>query len=298
MNHASAPTPAHLNPETWTLFTKRARLLLLVGAVVCYAVFWWCASLFQIPQHPGHGLSLVAEPMISSILLLVLLMGAVLIGTFIAGSVRFDAGLLCASVGLAALSIRGGSVRHLLLTADGPGVFLALALETALLGATLLAGWQLQWLLHRKDLLQPDEIRDGVLDTPQPLSQKLLAMLVHAAVMVATLLLVGQSDEKAQALLAVGVASFFATMASYHVGPAQPSPWFWMGSIVTGLIGYLAVYYNPAGLEIADPRGTFGNLARALPMDYASAGVAGSILAYWFSRRRHANRIVAEAQEK
>jgi hypothetical protein len=218
----------------------------------------------------------------------------VLIGTLIAGSIRFDAGLFSAAAGLLALSIAGGSIRGLMLTAGSPALFMALAIETLLLGAILLAGWQLQWILHRNEWLKPDGIRDGVLDVPQPIVQKLLSLGVQVVVMTVAMLLLAQSDRQAQVIVAVGLSAFLGTLASYYVGPVQPSVWFWMGPIIVGTIGYVLTYANPGGWEIADPRGYFAALVRPLPLDYAGAGTLGALMGYWLSRRWQANAEAAQ----
>ena len=57
-----------------------------------------------------------------------------------------------------------------------------------------------------------------------------------------------------------------------------------MGPLLTGVIGYaLAAMGQVSNLNIGLPTGTVAALARPLPLDYASVGIAGAILGYWMS---------------
>jgi hypothetical protein len=96
-----------------------------------------------------------------------------------------------------------------------------------------------------------------------------------------------QSEAKNQALASVGIASFLGTIIAYKYAPVRPSIWFWSGPLIIGLLGYiLAAMGQDANLAIGSPIGTFASLARPLPIDYASVGPAGAILAYWMMRKK------------
>src|SRR5689334_2398979 len=99
---------------------QRARILLLTGSILCFIAFWFTAHTFHIPPYPSDDASLTtASPSILTFLIIAVVMAiSVLIGTAIAGMVRFNAGLLTACLGLCALSFRGGDPRHTLLWAD------------------------------------------------------------------------------------------------------------------------------------------------------------------------------------
>jgi len=53
------------------------------------------------------------------------------------------------------------------------------------------------------------------------------------------------------------------------------------------VIGYVSCYFRPDGIEVGRTSGYFAALARPLPLDYASVGVAGSLMGYWISSRWH-----------
>jgi hypothetical protein len=124
----------------------------------------------------------------------------------------------------------------------------------------------------------------------EPLDQKLLALLMHVIVMIVAMLLLCRSDQKPQTLAAVAIAAYVASLAAHQFVPIQPSGWFLAGPLVVGLIGYIAQYFNAGNWwMIGDPMGYFSALARPLPLDYASLGVAGTLLGYWTSLRWRQN---------
>jgi hypothetical protein len=117
--------------------------------------------------------------------------------------------------------------------------------------------------------------------------------------MIALMSLLAQTDAKAQVIAAVGASAMLATMAANWFAPAAPSPWLWGGPILVALVGYVSCYFHPDGLAVGRTSGYFAALARPLPLDYASVGVAGSLLGYWTSSRwHHRAGLPAAASEK
>jgi branched-subunit amino acid transport protein AzlD len=98
-----------------------------------------------------------------------------------------------------------------------------------------------------------------------------------------------QSVSKNQCLASVGIASLVGSMVAYKYTAARHSIWYWIGPLIAGLIGYaLASLGQDTNLSIGLPTGSFAALARPLPLDYASVGVAGAIMGYWMMTNRHA----------
>ena len=60
-----------------------------------------------------------------------------------------------------------------------------------------------------------------------------------------------------------------------------PPKWYWLGSLVVGLIGYFTAYSHPDLWITGFAEGGLANLAHAMPLDLASAGIAGTLLGYW-----------------
>src|SRR5947209_18306446 len=138
---------------------QRTRLLLICGAMVCFVIFWFAGAVFHIPYFRGYEASLLQmpSPTMDLIVVIVLVLGCTAIGTLIAGSVRFDAGLFVATLGLSALSMRGGPMGDVLRTAANragpPVVFFMLALELLFLYAVIGVAWSGLWLLRQRGWL-------------------------------------------------------------------------------------------------------------------------------------------------
>jgi hypothetical protein len=105
-----------------------------------------------------------------------------------------------------------------------------------------------------------------------------------------------ETDKKAQVIVSVAVAAYLGTLVAHGLFPTRPSVWYWGGPLVVGVAGYLMGYVGSRDWMIGEVGGYAPALARPLPLDYAGAGTAGAILAYWTSRRWQRNRD-AEAAE-
>ena len=112
----------------------RVRLLLLLASLAAVGVFAWAGATFDVPAFPERSPSLLGQPwpFVAVAITLVAAVASVLLGTLLAGTVRFDAGLVAAGIGLGTLAVRGGPMRYAIMHADGPGVFLRLAVELAI----------------------------------------------------------------------------------------------------------------------------------------------------------------------
>jgi hypothetical protein len=272
------------------------RYLLIPGIVICALINIWVGRVMHFPE--SLSASILQHPSSSALLLVIALafFGATFAGSAIAGVYRFDAGVVCACMGLTVYSLRAGTMHAVLFDATSKHIFMALAIEVALLGVMVWCAWQFQWALFRAGWLKEDSERDGVIASEDEIDQKIMALCAEVVIMVLLMLFMGQSDAKRQVLAAVGISAIISSMAAYAVAPTQPSIWYWAGPFIVGALGYLANYLSPAGWEIGDPRGPLANLARPLPIDYASVGVAGAIAGYWLSRRWQRDREDAEEE--
>lgn len=278
--------------------SRRSKLLLLAGALISVGIFEWVSRLFKLPQKPAFGGTLLAQPspLISFIILGVTLLGTVLASTLIAGSIRFDAGLLCGVIGMASISTRSGTMGDVLREGADKGatIFIHLALELVLIYALVAIAWSMLWRMHASGLLKGDEFRDGVEDTDEPVHYKAAALVMQVGVTALLILLLGQSEAKAQVMLAILLAALVGACAAYFMYPISPSPWLWMGPMIVGVVGYALAYFSvthdeqwkTGRLDFA-----LAALARPLPLDYATAGPAGAILGYWLGRKWHRERM-------
>jgi hypothetical protein len=129
------------------------------------------------------------------------------------------------------------------------------------------------------------------------MDQKLIATATHLCATATLLLLLCRSDNRVQCMAAVFVASLLASMIAVMTATTRPSVWYWISPMFVGLLGYLVGSFSPDSLAIGQAGGYFAPLARPLPIHYASTGVAGAMLGYWFARSWHRSRALAEKEE-
>ena len=287
MARALGETAAEMAGNIWRGYSTRDRTLLAVGSIVCWILFWLIGRLFGIPPVPGYQASLLASaggsPVVAIILTGVAIVACVLIGSLVAGAVHFEGGLFCASVGMLALSTRGGPIRYVLMYSSSSAVYLALLVELALLAVCVGIGWNVLLALRDRGHLHGEPLRD---DDPDALpAQGAMALVGQIVVMIFLMALLAQTDRKAQVIWSVAISSFLSALAAHSLFPARPSIWFWAAPIIVGALGYtLAWFGGPPGVG-GTINGLLPALARPLPLDYAGAGVAGALYGYWTSRK-------------
>lgn len=267
---------------------QRARFLLSVGSIGAFLLCWFAGAAMGIPAHRGFDASLLQQssPAVALFITLVLTVACALLGSAIAGTIRFEAGLATAAIGLLALSMRGGPIRYTLMYSTGPQVFITLAAELMILYAILGVGWAVVWLLRNKGWLQDDPFRDGVADVEGPVNQKLAALATQVVVMSILMMILCETDWKPQVLASVGLSAFLGTLAAHSLFPARPSLWYWIGPLVVGVVGYMLAYSGSTSTwMIGQVSGFAPELGRPLPLDYVGAGPAGAVIGYWTSRR-------------
>ena len=116
------------------------------------------------------------------------------------------------------------------------------------------------------------------------LLNNLTATISQTVITAVIIMILCQSETKNQCLASVGIASMLGSIMAYKYAATRPSFWYWAGPLLAGFVGYaLAALGQDANLNIGSPTGLFAALARPLPVDYASVGVAGAIFGYWVS---------------
>jgi hypothetical protein len=283
-------------PRSFVLITpsQRSRLLITLAALACFALTWGGGALFQIPTHRGfEGSLLIGGDWSTWIVVIILVFLNVCIGTLIAGSVRFDAGLFSACIGLAALSYRAGPMRYVLFDAASGKVYLGLLTELLVLYVIVGVSSSLQTMFYSAGMLLSDTLRDSIEETDHPTVTKVQAAAMQIVVMAVLMLLLAQTDKKNQVIASVAIASFAGTALSYQVFPVHPSMWYWIGPLVVGAIGYAWAFQSPGDWRIGVPA---NNLAAPLPLDYASVGPAFAIMGYWMARRWRRERESGEEE--
>jgi len=279
-----------------------SRWIMLGVAVLMYGVFSWVGGRVGISETYGFNGSLLASPgpFVNWVATAVLVAAGVAVGTILAGGVRPDAGLFAAAAGLLALSNRGGPIYALLHDTGGNrGAYLLMALELILLYVLLGACWFVLYSMRTSGRLGHDAAHDGLADVELAAGAGWSATITHIAIMAVVVLLLAQSEDKKQVILAIGLGSFAGAFFPYSQHGARPSVWYWAAPLALGLFGYLAAWFSPpTGIELGRPGLTGGflvALARPLPLDYASAGTAGALLGYWMRRSSLRDQQVIEA---
>jgi hypothetical protein len=260
---ALGETAAEMAGNIWRGYSTRDRTLLAIGSIVCWILFATIGKLFGIPPVPGYQASLLSggSAVMSILLAGVTFVACVLFGSLVSGAVHFEGGLFCASVGMLALSTRGGPIRYVLMYAGGAGVYFSLLVELVLLAGIVCIGWNVLIALRNAGYLHAEPLRD---DDPDALpAQGAMALVGQVILMVVLMALLAQSDRKAQVIWSVGISSFLAALAAHSLFPARPSAWFWSAPLIVGGIGYTLAWFGGA----------------------PGAGVAGSLYGYWTSRK-------------
>ncbi|MGA3066301.1 MAG: hypothetical protein ABSF29_05580 [Tepidisphaeraceae bacterium] len=269
-----------------------AQAVVLLAVIACCGIFGTAARWFQLPELAQFdGSLLVGKSAAANLLIIaVLMLICTLVGTLIAGCVRFEAGFFAACVGLMVISLRSGTMQSVLFEAGGSqSVFGILAGEMVILAAILGIVWTILIKIGRvsmtPEIPQPNPPQDS---PPEGAVAGISALVTQAIATALILMFLCQSQAKLQTLCSVFVASTVGTMIAYGIFPARPSAWFWGGTLLVGLIGYLlAAAGQDTQLVIGYPQGLFAPLARPLPLDYASLGTAGAIVGYWSIRNKH-----------
>ena len=269
-----------------------AQAIVVLAVIAACGIFGLAARWFQLPELPHFDGSVLlgSSPIAVLLIVVVLLLITMLVGTVIAGCVRFEAGLFAACVGLMVLSLRGGTIQSVLFEAGtGPHVFVVLAIELVILSSIIALMWLILWRIGRARLDATIIDQSPPQDAPAGGAVAgVSAMITQAIATALIMMLLCQSQAKYQTLASVLVSSMIGAMIAYGVFPARPSVWFWSGALLVGLVGYLlAAAGQDTGLVIGAPDGLFAPLARPLPLDYASLGTAGAILGYWSIRNKH-----------
>lgn len=269
-------------------FTMLEWIMLLVGSAACGICAVWIGSLLGIPTEPAFSGSLLASGsgIMGIFVAIVAMVVGVFVGSLFTASVQTDAGFFCACLGLAGLAIRSGPMRPVLQYAAGPGIFLNLSVETALLGGIIVGVWfgftkffRGSMLLRPAAPVAPNEIANASID------KKLTVLGVQVVVMGLLELILIQSDAMAQGMVGVALSAYLAVLGTYQFMALPEGIWYWAGPSLVGVLAYIAAYFSNSNLGTGETSGWLAALSRVTPLGYVGAGTAGALLAYWCSRR-------------
>lgn len=296
---ASPVTPLGLIDKLRVLLASAAAVVLLV------LVGWVVAE----PADPDMGVTLVARwSRVATVWPALMVMTAVagVIGTVISPRRLPEAGVFAAAIGLAGLALKGGSMQDVLgyMGSTEPAgrreLMTLMALDSLLWGGVIVVTWIVtamvrRWLWAEEDLL----ILGGMPRSRGPGTTVAAAgwpaMVITGLVAVFFIRMTVARTEVAtiaRGQVAASVAGGFylgAMAARYFTG--RPWAWWYLLAVpAAALLAYLVGYLN-AGMGWAD--GTVYQayahlkttpthaLARPLPIEYLSIGVAATLAGFW-----------------
>ena len=258
--------------------------------------------------------------------LLVLLQAAALAGvaaaiaTVIAGRYLADVGTFAAAVGLAAVSLRGGTAGTLLVHfADSTTSFerqlaLGLALEAigwfaVMLLAMGVSALVMRWMFANPEGegLNPDDVRVvaartlTAYDAPRVGSRlfgvpaerqtrpvdgvKHLVITLVAGVLYMSILSAGLSNrsiQHGQVCFVVAAAVYLASYTAYRFVPVHSAFWSILAVPLIALAGYTWAGIRPAVAGLP-PNLPSSHFLRVLPIQYISVGTAAALTMFWYT---------------
>lgn len=277
--------PEH--PTNDTTFSRNQRVALAMIAIAAYGLGAMASDALGIFADAGHGASLMNDPAglagIVKTAVVVALIGVA--GTVAGRHIRPDVGLFAAAIALLAIRRVGGPAREVYLAAPAAGTLWKMAVESILLAGVLAVVFVVARRLVASGWVFDDDAADGIHVEPEPVGQRWLALATQALVVFVLLSILCRSDERMQVTATLAIGAILAAICTVRFIPATPSIYFWLAPLALAGIGYavLAVGQQPL-LAIGEPMGAFASIGRAVPLDFASAGVAGSLYGYWVGR--------------
>jgi len=326
---AAGPDPDPTGPVMESFFAvtfRRARYLVAIGlgAYLFHTVGWLLVAPTQVPGYATATLLLgtPAGGLLAAAGLLLLLLVCTALSMAVVHPDAPHIGMYCAGLGMAALTIRGGSLQLIASQAQehqaAAALFRNLALESGVwllivVAAELTSLWlyarvfkNTAWLARLgSSPATPDLLRLHPADQPLvtltlgrgPAAAPADTLASNAGALATTMLvgglllcLLAQTELKGQVLFACLASFAGAAFAAHQAFPRAHTLAIWVGVPLTALVGFALAgrwafaYPGHVGLP----------LARALPSDYMAAGLPGAVLGYYSSLRMKIHQIVHE----
>jgi hypothetical protein len=158
--------------------------------------------------------------------------------------------------------------------------------------ARLLGLGAVDYTVHSKDSPAPQAVSRGEL-----LARLATCVVVSLAISTALLMVLMRSDERGQTIFAMLASFLLAVLIAHSIAPAPYPLVAWAPPLVVGV----AFYVLGAMTQIRPvPQGWLDVplYARVLPLDWATFGVGGGLLGYWFSARLHEARHIEQNENQ
>lgn len=275
------------------------RLFIVVAVAVCGILYIQALPVARAADGTeGFTLLLSAEPLTAAVWVAVLTAVAVAVALAATAIGRPTAGVFVVAAGLAIAAAKGGSIDGWLRRADGTGLYGFFAAEmlawTGLWVAVTLVVYQFNAFLQKLAPERAEGVAEGAASVPEPtwwgaadamegrsgVGAELLAAgtcIVIGSVGVAVLVRVPQWP---QVVWGVGISYLIAGLVAHQVSPVRNPLLFVLSPLIAGLGWY--VYIAMQGMDRTELlhhyfQGQFWPAGLALPVHYASAGVAGAM---------------------
>jgi len=296
--------------ERLTLWEK---LRLWTGCGLCIGLFWPLGRLILARADPMAALTLAGRADLFTSWLSVSALMAVAggVGAVTLGGRRTYSGLLTAAVGLAALNLRFGTVQQFLAAVGvdpvarrsvfagliGETILWSAAMSVALVTESLVVRWL--GLGRTPPLPEVSQAKSARSAGQTPgWAVGLLATGIAAVVAVVVLSqTLARTDvawvARKQVYFALGLSFFLASLAASQVLPHVAGFWHLLAPTVVSLPTSSWAWREPVTriqYYEAIPELPRNWLVRALPVEYLSMGVIGSILGVWIGGRLAATR--------
>jgi len=307
---AAAASPA-LAPESFlaVVFRRTRYTIAIILSALFFCTLGWQ---FASPPPEWAGVSLVAwhnHGIVSTLVLTIMLLAATAVCSLLVHPDSPHMGLACALLGMAGLSIRGGTVQMLMVHAQATRstqqAAIAMAIECVEWGCAILLADAFARLLHDRLLANHHWVlrANPILGTKisktdlgvaarfsKTISHALrtdrikgpvripLAMTWSGAIAFLFLYVFMQSQLKGQVLMACFAAFIISTICAYAAFPTVP---FWALILAVPLTGAVAFLVGRNAVPVYPGHAPFFAM-RALPIDYLTAGVPGAILGLYY----------------
>ncbi len=228
---------------------------------------------------------------------------------------RPAATMVAALVGIAAVSVRSPQLRTLVwLQSGGLGaMFARLIVEVVVFGvilacavivagrvrAAILAirpgwGWRPPWHVPDDSQSPPATRLTGLGKVGQSLASAAVALFIGIAVVAVML----KSADRGQVIFSLSAAFALAVIIAYHVLPAPLVSVYFAAPLLAGVLFYALASVGSYDMSI--PQGWVGLpwYARALPVDWLTAGGGGAAIGVWIGQRMRDERAMEALESR
>ncbi len=299
------------------------RVVLFISWAIAGSIFLTLGTLAMAPDDPLGAVSLISKQDLLGMYAQACALAIVVAGmaTMVAGRTIADVGTLSAGVGLASVSLTGGTIKALLLERADLGasaqqsLALLMALEAVawfgvIAAAMLASAFVLYWIYPDRrrpsedvadlrglasrassgfDLSKLSQRSFGVLSQEQTsLGSAVRHLMICAGAMFGTLNLLSlglwsRDVAHGQVCFVVAAAAFFGAFLANQMAPVRSALWSILAVPVAAIAGYLWAWIRVDTSGSFPPNLPTNSFLRILPIQFIAVGVVAVIISFWYS---------------